>query len=85
MPLYDRSYRRWDGKLRRSPLRWIPMASHGIRLALRPKGSAVRTMVFYAFLFNRSPLGSAYAGGLPDIDRAWLLKIANGAWRTFGH
>jgi ABC-2 type transport system permease protein len=34
MPVYDRSYRRWDGQLSRRSLRFIPIASQGIRQAL---------------------------------------------------
>jgi hypothetical protein len=51
MPVYDRSYRRWDGTLQRRAVRWLPIAAAGIRLALRPKGTPLRTLFFYGFLF----------------------------------
>jgi ABC-2 type transport system permease protein len=51
MPVYDRSYRRWDGEFLRRPVRWLPIWSNGVRLAFRSKGSPFRTVMFYGFLF----------------------------------
>lgn len=50
MPVYDRSYRRWEGEFLRRPARWLPIWTTGLRLALR-KTTALKTLVFYAFLF----------------------------------
>jgi ABC-type transport system involved in multi-copper enzyme maturation permease subunit len=51
MPVYDRSYRRWDGELSRRSLRFIPIASQGIRQALAFKGGWFLRLNFRALLF----------------------------------
>ena len=52
MPVYDRSYRRWDGELRRWPVRWLPIASAGITMALRKKTTPVQRLFFGGFLLS---------------------------------
>jgi len=50
MPVYDRSYRRWDGELQRRAARWVPIGGAGIRNAIGTKRAIIWTVCFYAFL-----------------------------------
>ena len=51
MPVYDRSYRRWDGQLSRRALRFLPIASQGIRQALAFKGGWFLRLNYRSLLF----------------------------------
>lgn len=51
MPVYDRSYRRWDGQLSRRALRFMPIATQGIRQALAVKGGWFLRLNFRSLLF----------------------------------
>lgn len=50
MPVYDRSYRRWDGELSRRPLRFIPIAATGIRQALGFRAGWFLTLLYRLLL-----------------------------------
>ncbi len=50
MPVYDRSYRRWDGELKVRWLRWWPIATSGIQQAIKYRGKPLGAVVFYGFL-----------------------------------
>lgn len=50
MPVYDRSYRRWDGKLKRRALRFVPIVSMGVRNALGMKGGWLFTLLLRLFM-----------------------------------
>ena len=54
MPIYDRSYRRWDGELKKRALRFLPIAGSGIQMAVRTKRTILWTIVFYLFLMASS-------------------------------
>ncbi|MEW6745248.1 MAG: hypothetical protein AB1486_21045 [Planctomycetota bacterium] len=45
--VYERGYRRWDGKLRARTLRFLPVATEGVRLLLKPRGSVLRNLLQY--------------------------------------
>lgn len=51
MPVYDRSYRRWDGQLSRRSLRFLPIATQGIRQALTVKGGWFLRLNYRSLLF----------------------------------
>jgi ABC-2 type transport system permease protein len=51
MPVYDRSYRRWDGQLSRRALRFIPIAETGIRQALSLRSGWLLKLLYRALLF----------------------------------
>jgi ABC-type transport system involved in multi-copper enzyme maturation permease subunit len=50
MPVYDRSYRRWDGQLSRRSLRFIPIASQGIRQALSLRSGWFLKVLYWLLL-----------------------------------
>jgi len=50
MPVYDRSYRRWDGELSRRTLRFVPIVTMGVRNALATKGGWFFTLLLRAFM-----------------------------------
>ncbi len=50
MPVYDRSYRRWDGELKRRALRFVPIMSMGVKNALGMKGGWFFTLLLRTFM-----------------------------------
>jgi len=50
MPVYDRSYRHWDGELSRRALRFVPIASNGIVQALSYRGARVLRILYRLLL-----------------------------------
>lgn len=50
MPVYDRSYRHWDGQLKRRAFRAAPIVVAGIRGALATKGGWFWTLVLRTFM-----------------------------------
>jgi ABC-2 type transport system permease protein len=50
MPVYDRSYRRWDGEIRRRALRFVPITAMGVRNALAMKGGWFFTLALRLFM-----------------------------------
>jgi hypothetical protein len=50
MPVYDRSYRRWDGELKRRALRFAPITAMGVKNALGTKGGWLFTLLLRTFM-----------------------------------
>lgn len=50
MPVYDRTYRRWDGELRRRAFRAAPIVVAGVRQALAAKGGWLLTVALRLFM-----------------------------------
>ena len=50
MPVYDRSYRHWDGQLSRRALRFIPIAATGIGQALSYRGARILRILYRLLL-----------------------------------
>jgi hypothetical protein len=50
MPVYDRSYRRWDGELKRRALRFVPIVAMGVKSALSTKGGWFFTLLLRGFM-----------------------------------
>lgn len=50
MPVYDRSYQRWDGEIKRRAFRAAPIVVAGVRDALRAKGGWFWTLVLRLFM-----------------------------------
>jgi len=50
MPVYDRSYRHWDGELSRRALRFLPIASTGIKQALSYRGAKILRLLYRLLL-----------------------------------
>jgi ABC-type transport system involved in multi-copper enzyme maturation permease subunit len=50
MPVYDRSYRHWDGTLSRRALRFVPIASTGIAQALTYRGARILKILWRLLL-----------------------------------
>ena len=50
MPVYDRSYRRWDGELKRRALRFIPITTMGVKNAIGMKGGWFFTLLLRGFM-----------------------------------
>lgn len=50
MPVYDRSYRRWDGTLKRRAFRAAPIVAMGVKNALATKGGWLLTLSLRAFM-----------------------------------
>ena len=50
MPVYDRSYRHWDGELSRRALRFLPIASTGIKQALSYRGAKILRILYRLLL-----------------------------------
>ncbi len=46
MPVYDRSYRHWDGELSRRALRFVPIAATGIAQALSYRGAKILRILY---------------------------------------
>lgn len=50
MPVYDRSYQRWDGEIKRRAFRAAPIVVAGVRDALRAKGGWFWTLLLRLFM-----------------------------------
>lgn len=44
-------------------------------------GAYLTGAMFFAYLYDLSPVGSSYQGGLAQTDSDWLQALAEGAWQ----
>jgi hypothetical protein len=44
-------------------------------------GGYLAGAMFYAYLYDQTPVGNTYSGGLPQADVDWLQALAEGAWQ----
>jgi ABC-2 type transport system permease protein len=68
MPVYDRSYRRWDGELSRRALRFLPIAATGIRQAFTVRAGWFLKLQFWLLLI---------ASLLPTLFFAFMQYVRN--------
>ncbi len=66
MPVYDQGYARWEGQLRRRPLRWWPILRRNFLTELRKRRTIVLLMLAWVVILVRGVIlyGDLRSGGL---------------------
>ncbi len=74
MPIYDQGYARWEGSLRRRPLRWWPIVRRNFPAELRRRRTLLLLMLAWAAVLVQGVIlyGDLRAGGL--LRSSGLLK-----------